>query len=68
MATVEDFKNYLKRQLSYRGNVISKLNLSKSTYYRHLKNPEDITLGELRMMVVIGELDEQKVMDFIYRR
>lgn len=67
MAT-EDFKTYLKRQLSFRGNVTSKLNLSKSTYYRHLKHPEDITLGELRQMVVIGELDEKKVMDFIYRR
>lgn len=64
----EEFKTYLKRQLSYRGNVISKLCLSKSTYYRHLKNPDDITLGELRHMVVIGELDEQKVMDYIYRR
>lgn len=68
MATKEDFKTYLKRQLSYRGNVSSKLNVSQSTYYRHLRNPEDITLGELKAMVVIGELDEQKVMDFIFRR
>lgn len=62
------FKEYLARQLSRRGNVYSKLGISKSTYYRHLKNPEDITLGEMKMMILIGELDEQKVIDYLCRR
>lgn len=62
------FKDYLKRQLSYRGKTYEKLGISKSAYYEHLKNPEMITLGELRLMMVIGELDEEKVMDWICRR
>lgn len=62
------FRDYLKRQLSHRDKPYEKLGISKSAYYEHLKHPEMITLGELRTMMVIGELDESKVMDFISRR
>lgn len=68
MAAIDEFKTYLKRQLSYRGPVYQKLGISKSAYYQHLKDPNRITLGELRMMYVIGELEEEKVMKFITGR
>lgn len=59
------FKDYLKRQLSNRGNVYKKLDIGRSTYYKRLNNPELITLGDFRKMMKIGELDEKKVMDWI---
>lgn len=62
------FKEYLARQLSHRGKVYEKLGISKSTFYKHLKNPNDITIRELKLMVLVGELDESKVVDFIYGR
>ena len=62
------FKDYLRRQLSNRGKVYDKLAISKSTYYRHLNDPTLITLGELRQMVLIGELDEEEVLSWIYGR
>lgn len=62
------FSDYLARQLSHRGKVNEKLRMSKTTYYRRLKNPDEITIGELKQLVVIGELDEQKIINFIYRR
>lgn len=62
------FKDYLRRQLSHRGKIYEKLGISKSTYYNHLKDPNFITLGELKLMMMYGELDEDKVMDFICRR
>ena len=62
------FADYLRRELSHRGNVPEKLNISKATYYRHLSDPNEITLGEFKKMVIVGELDEQKVIDWIYRR
>lgn len=62
------FSDYLRRQLSHRGNVPKELGICKATYYNHLKNPNYITLGELKAMVIVGELEEQKVLDFIYRR
>jgi len=62
------FSDYLKRQFSHRDKPYAKLGISKSTYYEHLKHPEMITLGELRTMMVVGELDEEKVMDWICRR
>lgn len=62
------FKDYLKRQLSHRGKVYEKLGIGKTTYYKHLNNPEEITLGELRTMIVIGDLDENKIIDWLCRR
>lgn len=62
------FKDYLARQLYKRGKVYERLGICKATFYNHIKNPDQITLGELKAMVIIGELDEQKVMNFIYRR
>ena len=62
------FSDYLRRQLSHRGKVYEKLGISRATFYNHIKNPSQITLGELKAMVIIGELDEQKVLDWIYRR
>lgn len=62
------FSDYLRRQLSHRGKVHEQLGICRATFYNHLNNPSDITLGELRKMVIIGELDEQKVLDWIYRR
>jgi len=60
------FKDYLARQLSKRGNVYEKLGVSKSTFYRHLKQPNDITLGEFKQMILIGELDQEKVIDWLF--
>lgn len=62
------FSEYLTRQLSHRKNILKNLGISKATYYRHLKDPKLITLGELQQMMVIGELDEEKVMNWICRR
>lgn len=62
------FSEYLKRQFSHRGNVPKQLGISKSTLYRRLSHPENITLGEFRLMIEVGELEEQKVMDYLYRR
>jgi len=62
------FSDYLARQFYKRGKIYERLGIGKTTFYKHVKNPELITLGELRTMVVIGELDEEKVMNFIYRR
>ena len=62
------FKDYLKRQLSHRGNVYKKLGICRATYYNHINNPESITLGEFQKMMILGELDEDKVINWICRR
>lgn len=62
------FAEYLRRQLSHRGNVYEKLGISKATFYKHLNNPNDITVRELKLMVLVGEIDENKLIDFIYGR
>lgn len=62
------FSDYLKRQFSHRNNAYEKLRISKSTFYRHLNDPTLITLGELRNMMTVGELDEEEVIDYICRR
>lgn len=62
------FADYLKRQLSHRGNVYQKLNISKSTYYRKLNDIDELTIGDFKKLIIIGELDEDKVMNWLYRR
>ena len=62
------FSDYLKRQFAHRANAYEKINISKSTFYRHLNDPTQITLGELRSMMIVGELDEEEVISYICRR
>ena len=62
------FADYLKRQMSYRGNLQKRLGMSRSTLYRKLNNPETIRLDEFKLMIEVGELDEQKVIDWLFRR
>lgn len=62
------FAEYLKRQMSYRGNLQKRLGMSRSTLYRKLNNPETIRLDEFKLMIEVGELDEQKVIDWLFRR
>lgn len=63
-----NFKDYFIRQLSHRGKVYEKLNVSRSTYYRRMNDLNEMTVGDFRKLIIIGELDEQKVMDYLYGR
>lgn len=58
------FEDYLKKQLSSK-KIYEQIGVSKATFYRHLKDPKQITIGELREMMRVGKLDEEVVLDWI---
>ncbi len=39
--------------------------VSEATYYRHIKRPEDITLGELRALFRLGKLTDDQLLSAI---
>lgn len=62
---MNEFGNYLQRNCYKRKNLFN--GITKATYYRRLKHPEELTISELRWLVLVGELDEQKVFEFVMK-
>lgn len=59
------FSDYISR-CCYKRKELFK-GISARTYYRRLKNPEELTISELRWLMKVGEMDSDKVMNFILK-
>lgn len=57
------FSDYLQRNCYKRKNLFK--GITRATYYRRLKNPDEMTIAELRWLMKVGELDPDVVMNFI---
>lgn len=62
---MSDFKEYLTRQTYKRKNLFR--GMSKGIYYRRLKDPNTLTIYELRYLMRVAELDAERVLEFIER-
>lgn len=61
----QNFSEYIQRCCFKRKNLFQ--GISQATYYRRLKQPDQMTLEELRWLMKVGEMDSTEVMNFILK-
>ena len=49
-------------------DLMSKAHISSSTYYSRMKNPEDLTIGELRAFISTVDIPEEDMLNVLYQR
>lgn len=60
---MESFGDYIQRMSYKRKRLFD--GIKSTTFYRRVKNPDSITIAELRFLMRISELDEERVMKYI---
>ena len=56
----------MKRKRINAAKLAPKIHICFSTHYKHLKNPDDMTVGELRGDIRELDLSEEDVLDALY--
>lgn len=49
-----------------REKLVAKAHISLPTFYKHLKDPEKITLGELRAYIDMLNMPKEDILDALY--
>lgn len=59
----ETFGEYLQRRCYKRPNLFK--GITKPTYYRRLKHPTELTIAELRWLIMVADVDIERITEFI---
>lgn len=66
---IDDTGNIIRSFAKRRGvrldDVCTEADIPRATFFRHMRNPEDIRLGELRGMVRALELDDREILEVV---
>ncbi len=59
-------RSCMERTGTNREKLVAKARISMPTFYKHLRDPDKITLGELRAYIKTLEIPKEDILDALY--